>query len=227
MLIRVIDFETTGLPPDAAVCEAGWTDLIVHGQAADIRPTVARLAHPGRAIPAEVSKIHGITDAMVVGCPSPGLVFREMMEGVDVFCAHNCEFEQNFFQGGGKPFVCTYKVALVHLPDAPSHKNGALPNYLGLELDPSLCEPAHRAGPDTYVTAHILAALIDRGLSVEEMIEITRKPRQISRMPFGKHKGEAISDLPDRYLSWCIDELKAADIVAAMKREVERRRGAA
>lgn len=226
MLIRVIDFETTGLPPNAAVCEAGWTDIIIDGNACEIRPTVARLINPGRAIPEEVSKIHGITDAMVAGCPSPDVVFREMMEGADVFCAHNCEFEQNFFGGGDRRWICTYKVALVHLPDAPSHKNGALPEYLGLQLDPALCEPAHRAGPDTYTSAHILATLIGRGLSIDEMVEITSKPRQISRMPFGKHKGELIVDLPDRYLSWCIDELKAADIVAAMKKEVARRNAA-
>lgn len=226
MLIRVIDFETTGLPPNAAVCEAGWTDVLVTGNACEIRPTVARLINPGRAIPEEVSKIHGITDAMVVGCPSPDGVFAEMMEGADVFCAHNCEFEQNFFRGGDRAWLCTYKVALVHLSDAPSHKNGALPGYLGLQLDPALCEPAHRAGPDTYTTAHILATLIGRGHPLEEMIEITKKPRQISRMPFGKHKGEFITSLPDRYLSWCIENLDAADIKAAMKREVARRNAA-
>jgi exodeoxyribonuclease X len=226
MLIRVIDFETTGLPPNAAVCEAGWTDLIVEGNECEIRPTMARLIHPGRAIPEEVSKIHGITDAMVVGCPSPDAVFREMMEDADVFCAHNCEFEQNFFRGGDRAWLCTYKVALVHLSDAPSHKNGALPEYLGLQLDPALCEPAHRAGPDTYTTAHVLAALIGRGHDVAEMIEITKKPRQISRMPFGKHKGTYMVDLPDGYLRWGIENMDARDVVAAMKREVARRKAA-
>lgn len=227
MLLRVIDFETTGFPPNAAVCEAGWTDVLVDGATVEIGPTVSRLINPGRRIPAEVTKIHGITDEMVVGCPSPDVVFREMMDGADGFCAHNCDFELNFFKGGTLPWACTYKVALAHLPDAPSHKNAALPGHLGLTLDPSLSEPAHRAGPDTYVTANLVAAFIARGVPIAEMFRITKAPRQISRMPFGKHKGSAISDLPDGYLSWCIENLSAADIKAAMLREVERRRKAA
>jgi exodeoxyribonuclease X len=223
MLIRVIDFETTGLPPSAVVCEAGWTDVIVDGNNVSIRPTVARLIDPGRPIPAEVTAIHGITDQMVFGCPPPSAVFAEMMVGADVFCAHNCEFEQNFFGGGDRAWLCTYKVALVHLSDAPSHKNSTLPEYLGLKLDPALSEPAHRAGPDTYVTAHILATLVGRGHPVEEMLAITKRPRQISRMPFGKHKGEMIADLPERYLRWSVENMNATDIVAAMKRELKRR----
>lgn len=224
MLIRVIDFETTGLPPSAAVCEAGWTDVIVESGSVTITPTISRLINPGRPIPAEVTAIHGITDAMVFGAPVPETVFAEMMRGADAFCAHNCEFEQNFFGGGGKPWCCTYKVALVHLPDAPSHKNSLLPEYLGLKLDEALATPAHRAGPDTYVTAHILATLIGRGHAVEEMLAITKRPRQISRMPFGKHKGAYMADLPDGYLRWGIENMDARDVVSAMKREVERRR---
>src|ERR1700727_1277829 len=32
MLLRVIDFETTGMPPDAALCEIGWCDVHTYAE---------------------------------------------------------------------------------------------------------------------------------------------------------------------------------------------------
>lgn len=33
------------------------------------------------------------------------------------------------------------------------------------------------------------------------------KARQITRFPFGKHKGVYIKDIPDDYLNWCAKNL--------------------
>ncbi|MCV9940965.1 DUF3820 family protein [Boseaceae bacterium BT-24-1] len=227
MLVRVIDVETTGFPPDAAVCEVGWTDLIIDGSDIEIRPTLSRLCNPGRPMPEQAFKVHGISDDMLAGAPSPDVIFAEVMTGADAFCAHNCEFEKNFFGGGEKPWCCTYKVSLVAAPDAESHKNALLPALLGITLDPSLAEPAHRAGPDTYVTAHLLAHFLREGIPIEECFAISKRPRAVNKMPFGKHKGMALTELPVSYLNWSVENLSAADIVSAMKRELKRRSVAA
>lgn len=232
VIIRVIDFETTGFPPSAGVCEAGWTDVTVDADGVTIGETVAHLCNPGMPISAEASRVNGITDAMVAGEPAASTIFRMMMEGADAFCAHNCEFERAFFGGGDLPWICTYKVALALYPDLPSHKNSEVPKALGLRLDADRCEPLHRAGPDTYVTAVTLAYLIMKGAmssgdalkQAAEFIAITKRPREIIRMPFGKHKGEPIAQLPRDYLEWAVAKMNAADVREACRRELEKRR---
>lgn len=90
-----IDVETTGLSPRAArVCEVAAVSF----RGDDRVGTLAELVNPGLPIPAEVSKIHGITDEMVKDSPSfggvaPGLL--AMLEGA-VIVAHNAEFDIGF-----------------------------------------------------------------------------------------------------------------------------------
>lgn len=102
MLLRVIDFETTGLPPDAAVCEVGWTDLTVRD---DATISVGRphfmLVQPNRPMPPEARAVHHISDADLVGAPAIETGFIKIGAGaVDAFVAHNAQFEQQFFTGG-------------------------------------------------------------------------------------------------------------------------------
>jgi len=90
-----IDVETTGLSPRTArVCEVAAVSF----RGAERIGTLAELINPGLPIPAEVSKIHGITDEMVKDSPSfggvaPGLL--AMLEGA-VIVAHNAEFDIGF-----------------------------------------------------------------------------------------------------------------------------------
>lgn len=39
------------------------------------------------------------------------------------------------------------------------------------------------------------------------------------RMPFGKHKGELIEDLPSDYIRWCLENLERLD--SAVQKEME------
>lgn len=90
-----IDVETTGLSPRAArVCEVAAISF----RGADRLETLAELINPGQPIPPEVTRIHGITDAMVKDSPSFGGVaprFLAMLEN-SVLVAHNAEFDLGF-----------------------------------------------------------------------------------------------------------------------------------
>lgn len=200
MIIRVIDFETTGMPPDAAIVEAGWCDLSVGDGPATIGPVEAMLINPGKPIPIEAMAIHHIRDADVEAAPPPDVAFLRLMDGADAFAAHNAKFEQAFFAGGSIPWICTYRCGLRAWPDSPSHSNQALRYFLGLELD-GRAMPPHRAGPDAYVTAHILRSLL--GLrSSEVLIRVSSEPALLVRCNFGKHRGKKWSDVPIDYLEW-------------------------
>ena len=50
-------------------------------------------------------------------------------------------------------------MALRVWPEAPRHSNQVLRYWRGMRLDHARAMPPHRAGPDAWVTAHILADL--------------------------------------------------------------------
>jgi exodeoxyribonuclease X len=202
MLIRVIDFETTGMPPDAAVCEVGWCD--VHTLTGTIGEPSGMLVNPNRAMPPEARAVHHISDADVFGAPPITTGFLALTRGPpDVFAAHNARFEQEFFTGGGTPWICTLKVGRRVWPDCPSHSNQCLRYFLGIELEESFAMPPHRAAPDAYVTAYILAEAIRSGASIDDMIAWSNQPSLLPGViNFGKHRGVAWSECDRDYLWW-------------------------
>lgn len=208
MLIRVVDFETTGMPPDAAVCEVGWCDVRNYaGGPVEVSDPVGMLVNPNRPMPPEARAIHHISDADLAGTPPIVDGFLALGQGgVDVFAAHNAKFEQEFYTGLGKPWICTLKVGRRLWPDCPSHTNQCLRYFLGIEVDDALAMPPHRAAPDAYVTAHILGHAIASGASVADMIEWTSAPSLLPRVTFGKHRGQAWADLPGDYLNWIVNK---------------------
>lgn len=208
MLIRVFDTESTGLPTDDdphALVEVGWCDII-NGEVGEPR---AMLLNPGRPIPPDAMAIHHITDDDVADAPPPSAGCAALMEGApDVFVAHNADHDRKFFGGGGVPFVCSYKVALRFWPDAERHTNQYLRYYLDLPVDRAKAEPPHRAGPDAYVTAHLVVRILGeadaRGVSIDDMVRWSRGPALLPRINFGKHKGAKWEDVPADYLEWVV-----------------------
>lgn len=208
MFFQVIDFETTGMPPGAAICEIGYCDVRTY----EVDPAVifmpeGMLVNPKRPMPPEARAIHHISDQDLANCPSidTGLITLNN-PNVDVFVAHNMAFEREFFTGGERDWICTLKVARRLWPECPSHTNQCLRYFLGIELEDELAMPPHRAAPDAYVTAHILLHALNSGTRVEDMIEWSSGPSLLPRVTFGKHRGTAWSALPGDYLSWIVNK---------------------
>jgi len=220
--IRTIDFETTGFDKEqgARVCEAAFTDVALRkdGVAKIIEPenTQSQLFDPEQDMPPEVQAVHHIGSEELIGKPPSWKAFPWLMEGMedgDAFAAHNADFERQFFGGGQHPWICTYKCALDVWPEAPKHSNQVLRYWLDLDadfVDASKASPAHRAGPDTYVTAYILARLLNMR-TVEQLVDITRQPPKLHIVTFGKHKGQKWSDLPYDYLDWIANKSDMSD----------------
>jgi len=209
MLIRVIDFETTGVPSETqsqAICEIGWCDVRTYdnGDPPEAGDPCSLLCNPGRPMPADAQAAHHISDVDVADAVGPTEGLRALTANApDVWCAHNAKFEQEFFSGAGKPWICTRKVAMRLWPKSPNHQNQTLRYALGVVLDGALAMPPHRAGPDAYVTAHILLEAL-RVVAVEQLIEWTEKPALLPSVTFGKHKGREWSQLPWDYLDWIV-----------------------
>ena len=207
--LRVIDLETTGIAPPAEVIEIGLTDVEVTPVGVTITPPRTRLFRPAGSIPPETMAVHHITAADIPGDAPPCSI--ELLQAAvwqdptpNMFVAHNCEFERKFITEavtGRAPWICTYKVALHVWPDAPRHSNQVLRYWRGLVLDPALAMPPHRAGPDAWVTAHLLGELLGRATTAE-MVAWTHQPRPMAAIGFGKHKGMPWSAIPSDYLEW-------------------------
>lgn len=208
MLFRVIDFETTGLPPDAAICEIGYCDLRTYARdPAEVGDPIGVLVNPRRPMPPEARAVHHISDVdLADAMPIDVGLLSLNHPSVDVFVAHNASFEQAFFSGNGKTWICTLKVARRLWPDCPSHTNQCLRYFLALDLDDSCAMPPHRAAPDAYVTAHILRHALISGVSAEDMIKWSAEPSLLPRVTFGKHRNQAWSSLPSDYLSWLVNK---------------------
>lgn len=122
------------------------------------------------------------------------------------------------------PWICTYKVALHVWPDAPRHSNQVLRYWRGYSLDPSLAMPPHRAAPDAWVTAHLVADLL-RTADANDMIVWTDQPRPMPTIAFGKHKGAVWADIPTDYLEWLTTQSDVdADVLWHGCRELDSRR---
>ena len=226
-IIRVIDFETTGMEPPAEVCEVGMCDVDV--LAKTVAPAHTWLCSV-KEMPPEVRAVHHITmaDCAGWGAFDPEAMFKTP---ADAIAAHNADFETRFFTPP-VPIICTYKVALRVWPDAPSHSNGALRYWLedqGLvTLDHVRTQPAHRAGPDAYVTAHILLALFATGMTGREMVAITKQPRLLPTCPIGKFKGKPWPEVESGFLGWMMKQpTMEEDLKWNAAREIARRSGGA
>ena len=231
-VLRVIDFETTGMEPPFEVCEVGYCDLIGDDQTWEVGEPVSWLCGVS-AIPPETRAVHHITMADVAGLPTFAETRSRLFEGdpvLSALVAHNLDFEERFLGQHGALQVCTLKAALRVWPSAPAHSNGVLRYWLEdqglLSLDHDAAMPPHRAGPDAYVTAHILKALFAAGATGAQLVAWTKEPRLLPTCPIGKFRGQPWADVEAGFLNWMLAQpTMEADLKWNAERELNRRRG--
>lgn len=215
VLFRVIDLETAGLDPPASVVEIGWTDIHFETETktVEIGEPKSKLFRPAEPMTPEVIAIHHLTNEMLAGyelCTPDDLKEVVRADAPQFLCAASCSFEekwitrdivQPFGERSPPRWICTVKAASRIFPDAESHSNQATRYRLGLNLPEHLAMPPHRAGPDSFVTAHILGRFLTTE-RVAHLVDWTMKPKWMPRLTFGKHKGLAWEDVPEDYLNW-------------------------
>lgn len=227
-ILRVVDLECTGLDPakdGAEPCEIGWTDVTQNGPGWHVGETFSTFTKPSKPIPPTASAVHHIVDDMVVSAPSWAAVCQELARDKRdlVYAAHKASFERLFLKMDIR-WICTWKLAVHLAPKAPAYGLQVLRYWLKLDLDRERAMPPHRSGPDTYVTACLLARMLTK-LSVEEAIDISSRPAILSRFPFGKHFDEPLAEVPSDYLRWILDQGKFdEDVQATCRHYIEARR---
>ena len=186
----VFDTETTGLEParDELVQIAAVRVVngrLVTGEAMDT------LVDPGRRIPTQASRVHGITDEQVVGAPSiPDAVGRLHGFAQDaVLVAHNAPFDLAFLKRqeatiGAKfdhPVLDTVLLSAVLFGTNEGHSLDALCDRLGITIP---AERRHTALGDAEATAAALCAMIPmlHGRGFTTLREVLQETRRYGRL---------------------------------------------
>lgn len=217
MLVRVCDVETTGMTAEDKVVELGFCDLILDEETAEWSEPChlwSTLVNPGVKIPPEAMAVHHITDDMVKDAPPWEEAVRMMyVDGPEHFCAHNAKFEALFITPPPGGWLCTYRTSVHLAPNAPGWSNQVLRYWLKLKVDHVLASPPHRAGPDAYVTAHLLKRILTKA-TPDRLKMITDKPLILPKFTFGKWAMQPIEEIDSGYLSWLLKQDFDEDIKA-------------
>jgi len=152
-----IDFETTGLNPQAEIIEIGMVKVVNN----DIKDRFQKLIKPVNKIPEEITLLTGISNEMVSSKPSWSEIEQEILNFIDgyVLVAHNVNFDKGFLNralGFNIPnlWIDTWDLAKITLPLLPSYQLSYLVNVLNIKK-----LILHKAINDAEMTAAVLGIL--------------------------------------------------------------------
>lgn len=160
------------------------------------------LVRPARPIPADASRIHGISDAMVAGAPTPAAVAVELRRacGEAPLVFHNAPFDLPFLvallRAGGQPPLYNPVIDTLGLARGlqSTGENSLAALARRMNLPP---ETAHRAAGDARTTARLFIALAQRwanekgvrsipelAAASQDVVRLTRRsPDRTARRP--------------------------------------------
>lgn len=168
-----------------------------------------KLINPECSIPPDATAIHHITNEMVANAPTfatIGQEFVEFCEGDVVLIAHNNDtFDYQFLKASFArysmtmptwKFLDSLKWARRYRSDLPRHTLQFLREIYNIAAN-----NAHRALDDVIVLHQVFSYMTD-DLTIDEIYTLLNKPRELHHMPFGKHQGMPLKNLPKDYVAW-------------------------
>ncbi len=163
-MFTIIDIETTG-----AVYKYGKiTEIAIYvHNGTEVTETFSSLINPEMDIPLPITRLTGITNAMVAGAPKFYEIARAVAEitAGRTFVAHNVNFDYQFikeeFSRLGYDFnrkkLCTVQLSRKLLPGYASYSLGRLCSELGIEIN-----GRHRADGDALATVKLFELLLEK-----------------------------------------------------------------
>jgi DNA polymerase-3 subunit epsilon len=151
--LAFVDIETTGGQPGLHRV----IDIAVIGMTGDrVDFEWQTLVNPGVRIPAGITALTGIDDAMLVDAPPFERIAAELRARLAgrVFVAHNVRFDYGFIRrefaaiesSWRAPTMCTVRLSRALYPEMPRHNLDAVMEHHGITI-----ENRHRAMPDAVV----------------------------------------------------------------------------
>ncbi len=174
------DTETTGLSPYSHVVEIGAVKFLGNR----VIDTFSYLVKPPIPIPREATRIHGITNDMVKGRETFGVVGRRFLRFIEdaILLAHNAPFDLKVLTVELKrynlsipenPVIDTYELSRSFFPELPSH---SLPYLKKVWKSPF--SKSHRALLDAKNVAYVFLMMLNKwGLvdgNIEDLFSMTK-----------------------------------------------------
>lgn len=219
----VLDTETTG--KDYNTAEIIETGFVIREGGEWI--LFQDLHKPKSKIPPMVSSICYITNKMVEDKPlfvDAKETFQTVVDGFanGYAVGHNYFYDMRVLQNHGITMpvnsICTWRMAKKLFNGMNEIESTSLP-YLrfALELDVPIDMYCHRAGNDSFITGKLLEIMVDLMESSDlldldmpygpQIAKWAAAPIIYERMPFGKHKGELMIDVPHSYWKWATQNM--------------------
>ena len=223
-----LDCETTGLDIEKeAIIEFAAVKFTLTEQL----ESMETLIDPARPIPEESTKIHHITDSMVIGKPKIGAVLPAILAFIGNYpiMGHGIAFDINILTIWANrlgiphalqtlPLIDTLRLARLYGGSAINSLE-ALRRHFNI-----LPHGAHRAMSDVQVNIEVFKHLAKPFRSKDEILERLKKPIAMSAMPLGKHKGRRFNELPVEYLRWAVNQNFDQDLLFSLRCELKKRK---
>ena len=207
-MLIFLDTETTGSGKKDRLCQIAFKTK--DGKA------VEELFNPRMPISIEAMAIHHITNEMVADKPKfRGSDLHRKLQLLfadpgNIMVAHNAKFDIAMLDREDihpQQTICTYKLArhLDNEGEIPQYNLQYLRYYLKLDVQGAT---PHTALGDIMVLEGIFNRIYEKFKEIAkadplaEMVRISALPVLVPRMPFGKHKGKKMSEVPMDYLQW-------------------------
>lgn len=217
------DCETTGVTPSDKMVEIAYA---VYNTNMDLIHKDESLIDPEMPIPSGASAVHHITNQRVADEPTIEQFMKLkanplQTEAAPIFVAHNASFDWRYFKPWMHPeadVLCTLRLAKKLCPGLDSYKLQALRYSLDL---PDVEGDAHRAGADVEMLVNLTQYLMIKAeTDMEGLLALAKAPLDIKTMPFGKHKGKVLKDVPEDYFSWLLKQDNVDPDLAASIRKI-------
>ena len=216
----VVDFETTGLAPGFRPVEIAWLEFDLNFKAID---RVESLINPQIPIEFAAQQVHGISESMIADAPTLD-DFMRVQHGNKfntsnvLVVAHNAKFDLPIFApfcGQSTP-LCTMDLGRRFYPNADNYQLQSLAKLCGIKQ-----VPTHRALDDVETCFALLTHFAkSNSMSINQLVDLSKSVNPHATMPFGKHKGQKISDLPIDYQDWLLKTLDPEDWIVQIVNSV-------
>jgi exodeoxyribonuclease X len=203
MTAIVFDTETTGVKNPGLV-EAAWIELESPRDQAG-RSRYCERFNPGKPIDLGAMATHHIMDEDLAEC-RPSSEFA-LPEGTQYLIGHNIDFDWRVIGQPPVKRICTLALARRAWPDLDTHTQSALMYHLDRPNARDKLRAAHSANADVEMCMHIFGtvmAIFGRPDNWDAAWQISEAARAPKKMPFGKHKGLPLTDLPRDYVGWLL-----------------------
>lgn len=216
----ILDTETTGLA-HAEPIEIAWLELESPTDT-KVKHVYHQLFRPKGKISYGAMAVHHIHPHNLDD--KPEFNGNCGLNSGDYIIGHNIDFDVNVIGNPDVKRICTLAISRYLFPDNEGHSLGAMMYRMYDDADyvrhlraeasfEALAERltnAHSAYYDCFFNKelldYILYKMADKPNNWEELYHYSEMARIPTVMPFGKHKGTLIADMPMSYCSWAIKQ---------------------